>query len=97
MKETMPVFAKLFFVFVFQGLAVWAACVVLASVLPSYFGLRKFFYGIARPAQSVVAILTPAAVPGWAIAFLTVFWLLSLRVMFYLAMASFGLLPAGGA
>jgi hypothetical protein len=85
--------ADVLFNTVFYGLAVWAAVVLLAAILPSSFGLKSYFMVIASPARKGVALLTPAAVPSWMHVILTVFWLLALRVLFYLLMASNGLLP----
>ncbi len=85
--------AGLLFNCIFQGLALWAAIVVLASVTPPYFGLGGPLQAIATPPRCSVAVLTPAIIPTWSHPALTVFWLLTLRVLFYLVMASYGLLP----
>jgi hypothetical protein len=83
--------ASLYFYVVFQGLALWAACVLLSVVVPLAPG--RVLQAIAKPARKAVATLTPASVPAWANLSLTVFWLLSLRIAFYLVMANYGLLP----
>lgn len=85
--------AGLLFNLVFHGLALWALVVALASVTPPYFGLRSLLQAIAAPPRCGVAALTPAIIPSWTHPALTVFWLLTLRVLFYLITASYGLLP----
>lgn len=84
------------FTVIFQGLALWAICAFLAAVLPSYYGLRLMFESIAKPATFVVARITPAIVPVWFHSLLAAVWLMSVRVMFYLVMANYGLLPKAG-
>lgn len=90
------VLANFTFALVFQGLALWAACVILAWLLPLDFSLGAVFRAIAKPALGAVAFVTPAVMPATLHAVLTAFWLLSLRVVFYVAMASYGLLPKAG-
>jgi hypothetical protein len=87
------VLTGLLFNLVFQGLALWALVVVLATVVPPFFGPGSLLQAMAAPPRRAVAALTPAIIPTWSIPALTVFWLLALRVLFYLTMASFGLLP----
>jgi hypothetical protein len=91
------VLTGLLFNLVYQGLALWAASVALALAMPPYFGLKRLLQSIAALPRRGVATLTPAIVPGWLNSALTVFWLLALRVLFYLVMASYGLLPRTGA
>jgi hypothetical protein len=87
------VLASLLFNIVFQGLALWAAVVVLSTVIPPNFGLRSLLQAMAAPPRRSVAAMTPTIIPTWSHPALTVFWLLALRVLFYLIIASYGLLP----
>lgn len=95
--ELDPVLHNLFFATIYNGLALWAACVFFAAVLPRSLALRRVFLAIARPPSRIVAAMTPAIIPVFMHPLLTVFWLLTLRVVFYLVMAAYGLLPRVGA
>jgi hypothetical protein len=77
------------FAIVFQGLALAAGCVLLAMLIPDNSVLRKF----THPVYTAVAAVTPALVPRWSHGVLAILWLLVLRVVFFMVMGAYGLLP----
>jgi hypothetical protein len=81
------------FAIVFQGLAILAACMVLRMALPKVGAVTIVLRYITNPVYSSVAAITPAVLPPWCHGALAIFWLLSLRLGFYLMLGAFGLLP----
>jgi hypothetical protein len=77
------------FAIVFQGLAVAAGCILLRVLLPRNSTLRA----ITDPIYTAVATVTPALLPPWSHGVLAMLWLLILRVVFYMLMGAYGLLP----
>lgn len=81
------------FAFVFQGLALLAGCVVLHMMLPGNNLVESVLRRVTGPVYKSVAALTPAILPRCSHGALAIFWLLSLRLAFYLGLGAFGLLP----
>lgn len=83
----------LLFAIVFQGLAVVAGCVLLRMLIPKDNVVASTLRAVTDPIYAVVSIITPALLPSWSHGFLAMLWLLILRVVFYMAMGAYGLLP----
>jgi hypothetical protein len=81
------------FAIVFQGLAVAAGCVLLRMVVPKDNVAALTLRAVTDPIYAAVSIITPAVLPPWSHGVLAIVWLLTLRVVFYLAVGAYGLLP----
>jgi uncharacterized protein YggT (Ycf19 family) len=56
----------------------------------------RAFVRITDPVLRVVRVLTPAGVPDVIVLVFAILWFMLLRVLFFMAMASLGLLPSVG-
>ncbi len=81
------------FAIVFQGLAVAAGCVLLRMVIPNDNVAASALRIVTDPICAAVATVTPALLPPWSHGVLAMLWLLILRVVFYMLMGAYGLLP----
>jgi hypothetical protein len=61
---------------------------------PNY--IWRMFKRITDPFIRIVKIVTPFGVPDVLILIFTILWLMVLRVVFFMVMSSFGLLPSIG-
>ncbi len=84
----------LLFAIVFQGLAVLAGCVLLRTVLLRKQPVATVLDYVTTPICTAVTAVTPALWPAWCHGILAIVWLLFLRVVFYMVMGAYGLLPA---
>lgn len=81
------------FEIVFQGLAVAAGCILLRMLIPKHNVAASTLHTVTDPIYTAVAIITPALLPPWSHGVLAILWLLILRVVFYMLMGAYGLLP----
>jgi hypothetical protein len=85
------------FIFLFHGLAVLALLCLVALILNfvpfALAPLRRILTKLIFPVLATVDAITPNIVPRSLHAVIAAFWLLSLRVGFYLGAAASGLLP----
>lgn len=81
------------FEIVFHGLVLMAALVFFATVLPVKIPGSGWLRLVALPMVQTVGAVTPAIIPARLQPLLTIFWLLSLRLAFYLGLAAFQMLP----
>jgi hypothetical protein len=81
------------FAIVFQGLAVAAGCILLRVLIPKNNAVATALRAITDPIYTAVATVTPALLPPWSHGVLAMLWLLILRVVFYMLMGAYGLLP----
>jgi hypothetical protein len=88
-----PMIHAFLFAIVFQGLALLAFGLLLYILLPKKSRAAAALQWF-NPVIKVVDAITPAVVPAKLHALLGIVWLLFLRVVFYLVMGAYGLLPS---
>jgi hypothetical protein len=81
------------FAIVFEGLVVVAGCILLLMLMPKNNALATALRYVTDPICAAVATVTPALLPRWSHGVLAILWLLILRVIFYMVMGAYGLLP----
>jgi hypothetical protein len=85
------------FTVVFQGLALWAFFCLAKAIMDlarlKANSLHTALHHITSPALALTGLITPAIIPASVHLFLAAFWLLVVRVAFYMGAAAYGLLP----
>jgi hypothetical protein len=81
------------FAIVFHGFALAAGCVLLHMLIPKDNVAASTLRAVTDPIYAAVSIITPALLAPWSLGVLAIVWLLTLRVVFYLAVGAYGLLP----